>query len=417
MKESSSIEFKEKISKSFLKTVSAFSNYNGGMIIFGIDDNGVAIGLDNPNQSALDIENRINDTISPNPNYRLETDLDNNLVILNVSEGKHKPYYYENKAYIRHGTSTIEMDRLELNALILEGSNQTYDALESSKEDLKFNYLQTKLMQANIVDELNLDILRTLELYNNKFSAYTVAGELFSDNNHIASVDIARFGNSTDVILERVEPNSKSILEQFDQAVNLYKSNYQFEKIEGTYRNKYELIPEEAFREALANSIVHRRLDMNANTQIAMYPDRIEITSPGGLPLGLTEDNYLNGQITVIRNPLVANLFYRLDIIEKFGTGIKRIKDAYNENYTSPIFKITENFITVVLPVIGQSNLTEDEKLLFDLISRGVDTTSGLAKYTGFGRSKIVSLINDLIEKNLIKRLGAGRSTHYMVMI
>lgn len=417
MRESSNLEFKEKNTKSFLKTVSAFSNYNGGKIIFGIDDKGVTIGLDNPEQTALDIENMINDSISPNPNFKLEIDLDNKLIILNVSEGKHKPYYYSNKAYVRHGTSTVELDRLELNALILEGSNQTYDALESLKEDLNFDYLGIKLKKANVVDELSMDILRTLELYNNKFSAYTVAGELFSDNNDIASVDIARFGNSTDIILERVEPNSKSILEQFDQAIKLYKSNYQFEKIEGTYRNKHELIPEEAFREALANSLVHRRLDMSANSQIAMYPDRIELTSPGGLPPGLTEDDYLNGQITVIRNPIVANLFYRLDIIEKFGTGIKRIKDAYQETYTSPIFKITENFITVVLPVIGQSNLTEDEKLLFELISLGVDTTSGLAKSTGFGRSKVVSIINDLIEKNLIKRLGAGRSTHYIVMI
>ena len=91
MKETNILEFKEEISKSFLKTVSAFSNYNGGTILFGIDDDGKIKGIENPNKRCLDIENRINDNIFPQPNYRLEVDDFNKTISLIVNPGENKP--------------------------------------------------------------------------------------------------------------------------------------------------------------------------------------------------------------------------------------------------------------------------------------------------------------------------------------
>ena len=103
MKETSNLELKEKFSKSFLKTVSAFANYEGGEIIFGINDDGKVVGLENPDMLALNIENTINDSINPNPTYSLKIN-DNSTLTLKVKAGKHKPYFYNSKAYIRHGT-------------------------------------------------------------------------------------------------------------------------------------------------------------------------------------------------------------------------------------------------------------------------------------------------------------------------
>lgn len=122
MKETRTIEFKETITNTFLKTVSAFSNYEGGVIIFGVDDDGNTKGLQDVKQSCLDIENKINDSISPQPDYTLETQGDNTIK-LTVKSGTQKPYLYKSKAYKRNDTATIEVDTLELSRLILEGKN------------------------------------------------------------------------------------------------------------------------------------------------------------------------------------------------------------------------------------------------------------------------------------------------------
>lgn len=122
MRETRIIEFKETITNTFLKTVSAFSNYNGGEIYFGIDDNGNVKGIADVKQSCLDIENKINDSISPQPDYTLEIQNDSTIK-LTVKSGIHKPYLYKSKAYKRNDTATIEVDTFEFPRLILKGKN------------------------------------------------------------------------------------------------------------------------------------------------------------------------------------------------------------------------------------------------------------------------------------------------------
>ena len=167
MKETNILEFKEEISKSFLKTVSAFSNYNGGTILFGIDDDGKIKGIENPNNRCLDIENRINDNIFPQPNYRLEVDDFNKTISLIVNPGENKPYLYNSKAFKRNDTSTIEVDSFELTRLILEGKKINYEDLPTSNIRLDFKYLEQKLKEAISINTFNKDTLKTLNLFNN----------------------------------------------------------------------------------------------------------------------------------------------------------------------------------------------------------------------------------------------------------
>lgn len=114
MKETHTLEFKQEITNTFLKTVSAFSNYDGGIIMFGVDDDGNKIGIKNPEAACLDIENKINDAISPQPCYELEVHEPDRTVILTVHPGLDKPYLYKGKAYKRNDTATIAVDSLEL---------------------------------------------------------------------------------------------------------------------------------------------------------------------------------------------------------------------------------------------------------------------------------------------------------------
>ena len=108
----------------------------------------------------------------------------------------------------------------------------------------------------------------------------------------MVGIDIARFGEDINTILERKNLSGQSILKQFEDSLAIYKSNYQYEKIEGSKRNRYQQIPEDAFREAVANALVHRRWDIKSKIRISMYDDRIEISSPGGLPKTITEEEY-----------------------------------------------------------------------------------------------------------------------------
>lgn len=119
MNEIATLEFKESITKTFLKTVSAFSNYEDGQIIFGIDDDGDIKGIENPKDVHIDIENRINDSITPHPKYSITVNK-NKTITLTVFEGNNKPYFYNSNAYKRNNTATIEVDTFELTRLILE---------------------------------------------------------------------------------------------------------------------------------------------------------------------------------------------------------------------------------------------------------------------------------------------------------
>ena len=147
MKETKNLEFKESITNTFLKTVSAFANYDGGTIIFGIDDNGKTIGLSDPNKLCIKIENKINETIKPQPEYLISVNNNDNTISLNVKPGMNKPYLYNSKAYKRNDTSTIEVDNIELKRLVLEGRNMSFEELTSDQQDLSFAVLGQSLRE------------------------------------------------------------------------------------------------------------------------------------------------------------------------------------------------------------------------------------------------------------------------------
>ena len=158
MKENSKLEFKSDITNTFLKTVSAFANYEGGQIIFGVTDEGEAIGLKDPVQSCLDIENKINDTIRPQPRYELSVKEADNTIILTIEAGPNKPYTYKSKAYRRNDTATIEADELEFARLVLQGKNINYEELPASNQNLSFKILEKAAKQEIGIKSLNKDI-------------------------------------------------------------------------------------------------------------------------------------------------------------------------------------------------------------------------------------------------------------------
>ena len=415
MKETRTMEFKETVTNTFLKTVSAFSNYNGGMILFGVDDNGVAKGLPDEKQSCLDIENKINDSIYPQPDYTLEVQQDH-IIKLVVKSGVHKHYLYKSKAYKRNDTATIEVDTLELSRLILEGKNIRFEELPCKDQELSFEILYHKLKECIQLETFDQDTLKTLNLYNNT-NGYNNAAGLLADENHFPGIDIMKFGENISIIQRRATFENISILEVYDKTIDIFRDYYQYEVIEGADRKKVEKIPEAAFREAVANALIHRAWDIEARIRILMFDDRIEIVSPGGLPSGITEEEYLAGKLSVLRNRNLANVFYRLGFVEIFGTGVMRIKQLYEDGFSKPDFEVSENSIKIVLPNFEKDvDLTEDERIVYKILSKNLmKSISEIAPYVPFGKSKTTQLLKSMGQKGIITVEGRGRGTKYII--
>jgi len=415
MKESRELELKSTITNTFLKTVSAFSNYNTGKIIFGVDDNGKIIGLENIEELCLDLENKINDNISPKPDFKFIKDTKKNIITLIVEEGLNKPYLYKGKAYKRNDTSTVEVDKIELNRLTLLGLNQYYEELKARNQDLEFKVLKKELKEKLSLKNFSKDVLKTLNLYDEK-NGYNNAAELFADKNSFSGIDIAKFGKSIDEILDRNLFINISVILQYQKTLEVFNRYYKYEQILGSERIEKKLIPEKAFREVIANALIHRTWDVNSNIRISMYEDKIEVSSPGGLPSGISEKEYLNGQISQLRNPILANIFFRLKYVEMFGTGIRRINESYKDYAVKPAFEIFENSIKITLPIITtRLFLTTDEKIVMDILEKGaILSSSEILKMTELKKDKLNRLLKKLIQKNYIDVLGNGRGTKYL---
>ncbi len=418
-RENRNLEYKEKISDTFLKTVSAYANYGKGRIVFGVDDTGQIVGLNGKlKELCLNLENKINDSMDPVPRYDIMPDEKKRTITLVVYEGVHKPYLYKNKAYKRADTASVPVDRVELNRLVLEGTHQSFDKLPASTQNLQFKYLEKELKAALYITKLNMDIFKTLGLYE-AGTGYNKAAEILADRNAFPGIDLVRFGNSISQISDRETLDGLSVLEQYDAAIQMYRKYYQYEVIESARRQRTEQIPETAFREALANALVHRTWDVAAAVRVAMFEECIEISSPGGLPSGISEQEYLYSQVSIMRNPILGGVFLRLGIIEKFGTGIRRINEAYAENIVKPEYHVLPHSVRIVLPIYTKKTdaLDADELKIYELLEkRGAASRSELETDLGMGKAKTLRILNALLERNVLQKIGNIRSTKYDVI-
>ena len=416
MRETRILEFKETITNTFLKTVSAFSNYDGGTILFGVDDDGNIKGLPDVKQACLDIENKINDSITPQPDYTLEIQNNDQTIKLTVKSGLQKPYLYKSKAYKRNDTATIEVDTLEFSRLVLDGKNIRFEELPCKDQELSFEILHRKLKETVRIENFDKDTLKTLNLYDD-VNGFNNAAGLLADKNHFPGIDIVKFGENISIIQKRSTFENISVLEVYEKAIEVFRDYYQYEVIQGADRKKMEKIPEAAFREAIANALIHRVWDVDSQIRVSMFDDRIDIVSPGGLPSGITEEEYLSGKLSVLRNRNLANVFYRLGFVEIFGTGITRIKQLYAESLIKPDFEVSENAIKIVLPIFEKNaDLTEDEIVVYKLLSKTMlKPISEVAPYVPFGKSKTTKLLKEMCQKGVITVEGKGKGTKYII--
>lgn len=412
-KENRALEYKSDLTKTYLKTVSAFANYGSGKIVFGVNDDYSISPVKDVKSLCESIESQINDTLRPVPKFSLKPQSDGTVVLL-VYQGENTPYLYNGKAYRRNDTSSVEVDDYELRRLLLQGENTDFEQLPSRNQNLTFNYLSNQIKEKLHLNEFGLDTLKTLGLFSDK-EGYNVAADLLSDKNDFYGLDIAVFGEDEDTFKERINLSGESVLKQYDDAIAVFERNYVYEKIIDATRKRVEKIPYEAFREAIANALIHRTWDVRNNTKVSFYADKIEITSPGGLPSNLSKEQYLAGSFSSLRNPILANVFHRLNIVEIFATGIRRINRSYEQSYKKPEFKIFDASVTIVLPVVEtKAILTKPEANLLQAMEMNVVYSRlELEEDTHRNKATLLRLLNSLIQKGVVIKEGQGSATTY----
>lgn len=425
------VEYKKEYTKSILKTISAMSNYHDGCIVIGIDDELQIVGVDNPKAVKLNLENAINDNIIPRPYYEIseENKDGKTLIVLKIFSGENTPYLYDKKAYKRIDTSTVPTNKIEHENLILKGRNIGYDELFYESKELYFDYLGKKLRERLGVGIITPDILKTLGLM--KGENYTIAAALLSDKNPVnnAGLSLVRFDSARGLnIKDKKILRNISILEQFDKSIEFYHKHINLmEVIKGAYRKTIEEIPLVAYREAIANAIVHREYMSNADVRVEIFDDRVEIISPGGLPIGITEEEYIDGRVSIPRNRIISDVFLRLGIIERLATGIRRIREYYRNSGVNPEFLIAQNSIKVILPKVNsivestetinnlEERLNEDElKLMKFVKSAGRITRKEAEEILSLKKTQTVQVLGKMLDKGILLKIGAGRNTSYI---
>ena len=290
-----------------------------------------------------------------------------------------------------------------------------YEELSSKEQNLSFTLLEKKLKETMKLQEFSLDTLRTLELYKDE-SGYNNAAMLLSDENGGPGLDIAVFGENENIIKERYTFAGMSLIAQYFSAIEVFERYYSYEVIEGALRKRKALLPEEAFREVIANAIIHRSYDVKGNTKISMFPDHILVCSPGGLPYGISEEQYIDGDFSVLRNPIIAHVFHRLGIVEAFATGIGRIKSLYANSYSRPSFTIKEDSVGVALPLLKkEADLSPNERMI--LSKMHVDdaySRAELERLLPLGKASMIRAINGLLEKGVLVKKGRSSKTFYI---
>ena len=449
--------------KSWLKSVSAFANGEGGVLIFGISDDGYVLGLADAEGDAEKISEEIKSKLDPVPAVKLELkEADGKkLVLLHVYPGQETPYYYigdkQRLAFVRIGNESVVADRIQLKSLVLKGAGRTYDSLPSTYrfEDMAFTKLRSvhyKRLQRSFEDSEFVSWGIVDENGN-----LTNAGALLADESPIRQSRIfcTRWNgldmtNGLGEAIDDVELEG-CVIGQLQDAVSFVRNNSRKKWWkESDHREELPDYPERAVTEAIANAIIHRDyMQLGSEIHIDMYDDRMEIYSPGGMM-----DGRLIQQLNPLtvpskrRNPLLADFFSRLGLMERRGSGMKKIINTYRRykrlsDYHAPEFTSNASEFHVTLWNLnfeGNNNNTPTDKesqevefikepieftkefikasrQIYKLISMNPKvSTVQMADSMGLSTRQVLKYLKRLQELNKIARVGGRKMGEWKII-
>lgn len=428
--ESNTIELKEQINADFKKEIIAFANAEGGEIYVGVARDGSTVGVENAEGEMEKISNMIRDGIKPDlTSYTsIESLVEDGktLIRVTVSRGLKRPYHLSDKGlkpsgvFIRHGVSSVPATDETIRQMIKESDGTTFDRMRSINQELTFDYAGRAFKKQKV--EFQEQQKRTLDLIDED-GYYTNAALLLSDQcGHI--IRCAVYDGTGKSKFKARKEFSGSILKQIDDTYEfLMLNNNLRSSFDGLHRVDYPDYPQEAVREALLNAVVHRDYDYSGSIIINIYDDRMEFISLGGLVKGLTLAD-IKGGVSQPRNMAIAGVFYRLDLIESYGTGIQRIMESYADCDADPSFCPAPSSFVVVLPnrntvseIQFDPEQSKEENVLRLLQKKGVVSRKDVEQFMGSSSFPAVNTLNALLIEGKIIKSGAGRGTKYTLKV
>ena len=355
----------EKKPKSWLKSVSAFANGLGGSLFFGIDNDGIARGLDDVQHVCEAISTKIRDYMDPLPEVEMiPHDMDGlHILQLKVDAGHYTPYYYvgdvQRIAFVRVGDESLPATAEHMVRLVLKGSNKTFDSLHTdyNAEDYSFTIL-ANAFKDRTKQEWDKKYLLSFGLVTGAKNL-TNAGALFADDCPLwqSRLYCTRWDGKEKGDAINDAEFTGNVLMLLREVMNFVKSNTKkgWEKLPDGRKNKSEYA-ERAVLEAMVNHFIHRDYTvMGGEVHLDIYDDRLSVTSPGGMYNGmLIQDLDIADVSSERRNPILANVMAQLDYMEKRGSGLTRIcnetkaLDGYRDEL-KPVFKSTPTqFQTII---------------------------------------------------------------------
>ncbi|RLG69643.1 MAG: transcriptional regulator, partial [Candidatus Iainarchaeum archaeon] len=348
------IEFKEKFSASIAKDICAFANSNGGRILLGVTDDGKIKGIKITNK----LKSQICDLARNfDPKFEVFLEEAGNVLIVNVPEGQNKPYAFSGKFYMRNGPNSQQLSRKEIREFFISEGLVHFDEKPNYDFDLRKDFnkraYRTFLQLAKISELIdkkdlfeNLCLLKENKLKN--AGVLLFCKKITKFFSHATITCITFQGKERMKILDRKEFDA-DLYSNFRGALGYLREKLNTEYIirgAGPREEKLEL-PEEALREALLNAIGHRNYFMRTSVFVEIYSDRVEITNPGGLVKGLSREDL--GKKSLPRNNLLFGLLQRMNLVEKAGTGIRRMQEAMrNYKLEPPEIKAGRDWFTIV---------------------------------------------------------------------
>ena len=425
MLEDKNTEFKREYVEDIKKTLVAFANTDGGNLYIGIDNDGNAVEINNIDGVMLQVANVIRDAIKPDLamfcDITVDTVQDKKVVKITVNRGTARPYYLSAKGirpegvYVRQGASSVPASESAILSMIRETAGDSYEEARSLIQELTFNeadfVFENKQIPFGEAQKRSLGLI-------GEDGTYTNLALLLSDQcTH--TVKIAVFEGEQKTVFKDRREFCGSLLKQLNDAYQFIDQfNHTHAHTEGLYRVDKRAYPTEAIREALLNAIVHREYSFSASTLISIFDNRIEFVSIGGLARGISQSDILLG-ISIARNKKLADVFYRLHLIEAYGTGMPKIIEAYREYGLEPHIEISDNAFKITLPNTNAAvketkvELTENEQGVLSVLKEGIKSRPEIQRALGFSQTTTIVAIAALLDKGLIIKVGNGNKTKY----
>lgn len=424
--EDTNTELKREFVSDIIKTAVAFANTSGGRIYIGIGDNGKILGVDSSDMVSRQVASCIRDSIKPDITQFFDVrteDIDGKTVVLvTIERGVYVPYYLAEHGlkpsgvYVRIGSASVPATEEHIRQMIKTSDGDKYILARSMFQDLTFERTEEEFKKQNLafgeLQKKSLGLIGENDMFTN-------LGLLMSEQcQHTVKVAVFE-GTTKSIFKSRKEFNGSLIKQLYEILKYLDYFNLVQASVGKIRRIEHRDYPVDAIRESMLNALVHREYGLSASTFINVYDDRMEFVSVGGLVPGISLDAILSG-VSHTRNEKLATLFYRLELVEAYGTGIMRIMSDYTDCERKPKIEVTDSSFKMVLPNMRyepskSEPINEQEQEVFRLIERdGKVSREVLAEVLGVGATRSYNILKKMVEDGKLLEVKKGRKIEYV---